>query len=131
MELLSMLRHGQIKRTGYGIALWAVPYALSIPLLPLMKSDPLVFKNIMAITGLVLGSILAILYFRSVERNYLEESALLAVTWVVVNWILDFGGILPFSHQTISEYFTQIGIEYIGIMAPIVAIGYLLDLKTK
>ena len=33
-----------LRRAGYGIVLWAVPYAAAVPMLPILHSAPLVFK---------------------------------------------------------------------------------------
>lgn len=118
-----------LKRIGYGVILWAVPYGASIPLLPVMESSPMTFKALMVFIGSIVGAVLAVYYFLSVEENYLRESVVLACTWLVVNWALDFVALLPFSHQTLPQYFMEIGIEYIGFMAFVIGIGYLLEKK--
>ncbi len=123
--------HGSVRRIGYGIALWAIPYAVSIPLLSLRTSDPLVFKSILVVVATILESLLAVLYFKKIQGDYLRESIILAVTWMVVNWLLDFAGIIPFAGISVARYFMEIGVEYIGMAAPVLALGYLLELKTK
>lgn len=118
-----------LKRIGYGIILWTVSYGASIPLLPVMESAPMTFKALMVFIGSIVGAVLAVYYFLSVENNYLREAIVLTCTWLAVNWVLDVVALLPFSHQTFSQYFMEIGIEYIGMMAPIIGIGYLLEKK--
>lgn len=119
-----------LRRIGFAVVLWVVPYVAAIPLLPLMRSDPMTFKAIMVLIGSLLGAVLSVLYFLGVSKGYLKESIALAATWLVVNWALDLVALLPFSGQTLPQYVTQLGIEYIGLMAPVVAIGYLLEKKT-
>lgn len=118
-----------LKRIGYGVILWAVPYGASIPLLPIMESAPMTFKALMVFIGSITGAVLAVYYFLSVEKNYLREAVVLACIWLGVNWALDFVALLPFSHQTLPQYFMEIGIEYIGFMALVIGIGYLLEKK--
>ena len=119
------------KRIGFGIILWAVTYAASIPLLPLSQSDPQAFKSLVIAVSTILSSIITVIYFRSIASKYFREAILVAITWVIVNWALDFVALLPFTHQTLPQYFLEIGLAYIGFMAPILAVGYLLDRKNN
>lgn len=119
------------KRIGFGVILWVIPYAAAVPLLPVMQTHPLFFKTLMITIASITAAVLAVIYFSKTEKAFLKEAAFLAVAWVLVNWGLDFVALLPFSHQTLSQYFMDIGLEYVAMMAPIIAIGYLLDLKTR
>ena len=116
-------------RIGFGIILWTVTYAASIPLLPLSQSDPSAFKSLVIALSTVLSSIITVVYFQSVPARYLREAGIVAITWVLTNWMLDLVALLPFTHQTLPQYFLEIGLSYIGFMAPIIAVGYLLDKK--
>lgn len=118
-------------RIGLGIVLWAVLFAASIPLLGLNTSDPLAFKAIMACLGSLIGGIAAAVYFLSVHEHYLREAIITAITWMVVNWLLDYVALLPFTHETVPQYFMHIGVEYIGMFGSLVAIGYLLQRKLQ
>ena len=120
-----------LKRIGYGVVVWALLFAAAIPLLPLQESDVAAFKAVMATLGVLTGAAFAVPYFRSVESNYLREAILTALTWMAVNWLLDVVALLPFTQQSFPQYFMQIGIEYLGMFGILVAIGYLLEKKTK
>lgn len=120
-----------IKRLGYGLALWAVTYAVAIPLLPVQKADPIAFKAIVMSIALVVSSVVIVLYFKTVMKDYFSESIKVAVTWTLLNWILDIVALLPFTHQSLPTYFFQIGIEYAAGAAPILAVGYLLQHKSS
>lgn len=117
------------KRIGFGIVLWAVTYAASIPLLPLKETSPDGFKSLVISIASVLSAVITVIYFMGVKENYLRESFVVALAWLVVNWLLDFVALLPFTGQTLPQYFLEIGLSYIGFMAPVLAIGYLLDRK--
>ena len=116
-----------LKKIGYAIVLWAIPYVTSIPLLPLLRSDPFFFKTIMIVEGSIVGGILAATYFMGVKRDFLREGITLAVVWIVVNWILDYGGVVYFTHMPVARYFIEIGLSYLAMAAPTVAIGYVME----
>ena len=116
-----------LKRIGFGVILWAVPYVTAIPLLPLMQSDLIFFKTIMIVEGALLGALLTAIYFTRVQANYLREGILLAAIWITLNWLLDFVALLPFTHQTVPRYFMEIGLRYLAIAAPTVAVGYVMQ----
>lgn len=117
------------KRLGFAVVLWAILFVAAIPLLPLQASNLAAFKAVMATLGSLVGGGLAGFYFLAIERDYLREAIVTAVTWVVVNWLLDVVALLPFTHQSILQYFMEIGIEYLGMFGPMLAIGYLLEKK--
>jgi len=54
---------------------------------------------------------------------------LLATTWAVLNWAFDLVALLPFTHQTLPQYFLEIGIEYLASCAYVIAVGVLLKAK--
>jgi peptidoglycan/LPS O-acetylase OafA/YrhL len=119
------------RRIGYGIILWALLYAAAIPLLPLAQNSEAAFKATIFCIASIVGGIFVTLYFSSVERDFLKEAITLAITWIIVNWALDVVALLPFTHQTIPQYFFEIGIEYLGMLGTILPVGYLLDQKTQ
>jgi hypothetical protein len=118
-----------LKKIGFGIILWAVPFLVSIPLVPLMQSDQTFFKTIMIVVGTVTGGVLAALYFVRVERDFLREGVLVAVIWIAVSWILDFAVLLPLAGYSPGRYFLEIGLRYLAMAAPPVAIGYVLQAR--
>jgi len=120
-----------IKRIGFGLIALAIPYAASIPLLSLQGSNLAIFKALMATIGILTVVSLVVIYFRSVEKNYLRESVYVAGTWVALNWALDFVALLPFTGQTVSQYFFEIGVEYLGGAAIVIGVGYLLGGKLE
>lgn len=115
-----------LKRLAYGAILWLVPYVTAIPLMPLMHSDNALFKTIMIVEGALVGAALTAHYFEGVERDYLREGLLLAAIWIGLNWLLDLIALLPFTRQTIARYLAEIGLRYLAIAAPAVAVGYVL-----
>ncbi len=116
-----------LKKIGFGIILWAIPYATAIPLLGLNQSDQLFFKTIMIVEGSIVGAVLAAVYFVRVRRDFLREGLVLGAVWIVVNWILDYAGLIVLTGMPLGRYFAEIGLRYIAMAAPTVAIGYVLE----
>ncbi len=118
-----------MKKIGYGLVLWVVPYVTAIPLLPLMKSDLIFFKTIMVVEGALLGGVLAALYFREVQKDFLREGMIVATVWIILSWLLDFVALLPFSGHSIPRYFIEIGLRYFAILSPVGAIAYVIHAR--
>ena len=120
-----------LKKIGYALILWAIPYVTAIPLMPLMKTDLILFKTIMIVEASILAAILAVIYFDGVKTDYLKEGIILGVVWVAVNWLLDFVALLPFSKMPLDRYFLEIGLRYLMGLSLTIAIGYALSKKVK
>lgn len=120
-----------IRRIGYGLALWAIPYVTAIPLLPLMQRDLVFFKTIMIVEGTLVGAVLTALYFLKVEKDYLREGIVLAAVWILLNWALDFVALLPFTKMPLDRYFIEIGARYLAMASPTVVAGFLLERRDR
>ncbi len=120
-----------LKKIGYGLILWVIPYVTAIPLLSLRQTDPVFFKTIMIVEGALVGGILSALYFQRVRGGFLREGVITSVVWMLVNWGLDLVALLPFTGHTIPRYFIEIGGLYVAMAAPLVAIGYVLEHRSQ
>ncbi len=120
-----------MKGIGYGAILWMSPYVTAIPLLSLMKTDLLLFKTIMMLEGALVGAALMVWYFLDVKGEYLREGIRLAAVWMLVGWLLDFVALIPFAELTLPRYFIEIGLRYLAIAAPTVAVGFVLERRAR
>jgi hypothetical protein len=120
-----------LKKIGYGLILWVIPYVTAIPLLSLRQTDPVFFKTIMVVEGALVGGILSALYFQGVRGGFLREGVITSVVWMFVNWGLDLVALLSFTGHTIPRYFIEIGALYVAMAAPLVAIGYVLEHRSQ
>jgi len=120
-----------LKKIGYGFIVWLIPFGSAIPLLGIMQTDPIFFKTLMIVIGGITAGVCVVLYFNKIEKDFLKEGIVLGIVWMAVSWILDYFVLLPLSKMPLSRYFLEIGLRYIGILAPTVAIGYVLSKKVK
>lgn len=118
-----------LKKIGYGLIIWVVPYVSAIPMIELMKSDPIFFKTLMILIGGLVGVLCTIQYFKNVEKDFLKEGIILGLVWITLNWLLDYVMLIPFAKLTISRYFMEIGLRYLAMLAPTVTVGYVLSKK--
>ena len=117
------------RRIGLGVILWFVPYAAAILMLGYAHAHPLGFKAAEVCIATLTMAGLVVWYFRDVERDFLREAVLTAATWAVINWALDLVALLPFTHQSLPQYFLEIGIEYLAACAYVIAVGAILAQK--
>jgi len=120
-----------LRRVGYGVILWVIPYVTAIPLLSMRQTDPIFFKTIMVMEGALVGGILSALYFQGVRGRFIREGIITSVVWMFVNWGLDLVALLPFTGHTVPRYFIEIGALYLAMAAPLVAIGYVLEHRSQ
>ena len=116
---------------GLGVVTWAVPFILSIPLLPLMQSDPAFFKTIMIVTGSFTGMIATVYFLKNSKKDPLREGIVLGINWLLINWILDLVILLPFTKQAVPRYFMEIGLEYLAIPIMTIGVGYALKAHNR
>lgn len=112
------------RQLGYGMIVWAVPYATSLTMIPLIQRDPIFFGTIMIVEGSIVGTLLAVAYFEHTPRGDARHGFLLGSVWMIENWLLDLVGVVPFTQTTISRYFLNIGLRYVAMVAIATAIGY-------
>lgn len=120
-----------LKKVGYGLILWVIPYVTTIPLMGLMQTNLILFKTIMIVEGTIVGGVLSALYFQGVTSQFLREGLITSAVWIVMNWVLDFVALLSFSGHSVSRYFMGIGDRYLTIAAPLVAIGYVIEDRSQ
>lgn len=92
--------------------------------------DIFLIKTIMIVVSSAIGGFLLVKYFQTVEKNYLKESILLWLIWLVMNWFLDFAILIPMSGMVFQDYVIQIGLRYLMIPIFSISIGTILSKKS-
>lgn len=120
------------KNIFFGFLVWLIPFAISFAFVSPsgeLKIDKIFFKTIMIIAGTFIGVSLIVKYFKTVENNLLKEGIFLGLSWLLINWILDFFVVIPMANISYPTYFTEIGLRYLNF--PIISIGIAYLLKYK
>ena len=114
----------------FGILAWLIPFIASIFFYSRegeLQIDIFLFKSIMIVVGSITGAVLLVLYFRTLEKNYLKEGIVVGVLWFAINILLDLVVLIPMSGMSVGDYFAAIGIRYLVIPVMAIAIGYVAD----
>ena len=117
----------------FGFLVWLIPFLVSFLIFPLRESDsyrPL-FESIMPLALTITVVIFSVLYFKKLEKNYLNESILVGFVWLIINIIIDLIMFLPESPMQMSfvNYMMDIGITYLIIPTIVIGAGYLIEKK--
>lgn len=122
-----------LKLALYGLLIWAVPYIISMGLYPtgIMTSEPLFFKSLMVTIGGITGLIASVFYLRSLKNIDLRQAWIAFGVWLIINWVLDFVFLIPYSGQSVLQYFKEIGLDYLAGMSYPLAVAYTMCCKTK
>jgi EamA domain-containing membrane protein RarD len=115
---------------GYGVALWAIPFAISFLIFPLKESGSPLFETIMPVTLTFCVTVFTILYFQKVESEFRSESIKIGVIWLLISIVIDLTIFMwgPMK-MTFIAYMLDIGLTYIIFPIVTVGAGYILENK--
>lgn len=112
---------------GYGILLWFIPFIIACCIFSIQQTDEHFFKTLMIVTSTVTGVVLINYTFHGVKNSYIATGIYHGITWLIINWVLDFFVLLPLSGQSVDRYFLETGLRYLN--APIMTIGFAFALE--
>ena len=120
-----------LKMGLFGFLVWMMPFLVSLLIFSFHESNRPLFESIMPLVLTITVVIFSILYFKKLEKDYLNESILIGIVWFVINIIIDLIMFLPDSPMQMSfvDYMMDIGITYLIIPTVVIGIGYLLEKK--
>lgn len=117
----------------FGLIVWLIPFIVSFAFVDRNGNFLIAetfFKSITIVTGGIVGVLLAIQYFKGVETDFVREGVILGTIWLVINLAIDlslvYSGFFP---MTVTQYFTDIGMRYLGMPIYTIGMGYILMQK--
>jgi uncharacterized membrane protein YpjA len=101
----------------FGLLSWFIPFAMSLVLFPIRKSNAPLFSALMYLMVLVTAGVLLINYFRKRPVS-LREALLVGALWLVMNLLLDYPKFAygPMRMSAV-RYCSEIGIVYLTFPA--------------
>ena len=109
------------RAVGLGLLSWLIPFAVSLALFPVKRSNAPLFETLMSLVVLVTAAALLKIYFRN-RRASVTEAAIVGGLWFLANLVLDYP---MFSYgpmqMTAASYYSEIGLSYLAF--PIFALG--------
>ena len=121
-----------IKNIVFGFISWLVPFVAAFFFYTRegqLTIDQFFFKSIMEVIGAICGAVLLYLYFKKVEKHFLQEGIILGLSWYIINVLMDILILLRMSGMSIGTYFIQIGFSYLVILVMAVSAGACLSLR--
>lgn len=115
-----------------GIAIWAIPFITGMFFYSRdgqLLVDVFLFKTVMVVLSCLLGCVFLIWFFKRVKTNYLKQGFVVGLSWLAINWLLDFIILIPMSKMSISDYFIQIGLRYLVMPIISISMGYIIQNK--
>jgi len=112
-----------------GFLVWLL---ISVAIFPIRRSNRPMFESIMGIVVALAAASFLNLYFRTVERRFAFEGALLGMLWCALCVLCDLPLFLcgPMK-MPMGAYFSEIGSGYLMIPAVSIPVGVLLDRKRE
>ncbi|HEX7456393.1 MAG TPA: hypothetical protein VF303_02920 [Candidatus Nanoarchaeia archaeon] len=115
----------------YGVLIWAIVFAVSFAVFPIHDSNRPLFESVMPVAIAVSVVFFSGLYFRRIDKGFLNEGIKLGLLWLVINIAID---VPLFStgpmKMTLAEYVSDIGATYLIIPVITIGAGFLLERRT-
>jgi hypothetical protein len=111
---------------------WMIPFLVSLVIFPLKYSLNPLFESIMPVIIAMSVVTFSYLYMKGIDKNYLGDSLIIGVSWLIISLIIDLILFLPASPMQMSftAYFIDIGTTYLMIPVITLGFGYLLQSKS-
>lgn len=106
----------------FGLIVWVIPFIVAMIIFPLRETERPLFESIMPIVLCLTAIIMANIYFKNVELNFIKEGIYLGVLWFIMCIIID-QAFFSWGPQKMGfiDYVKDIGLTYVII--PVITIG--------
>ena len=122
----------KLKIVLYGFLTWLIPFVASWPFYTMdgqPKIDLFFIKTILMVVFSIFGVILLLIYFKSIDKNYVREGIIVGLIWLAINWFFDLIILVPMAQMGIWTYFSQIGLRYLLIPTMSISLGIIGKMK--
>jgi len=100
-----------------GLLSWVIPFAISLSIFPLKKSNAPLFGTVMGLVVLLTAGALLKVYFRRRQAT-VQEAVMAGALWLAMNLLFDYP---MFAYgpmrMTASAYYSEIGLSYLAFPA--------------
>src|SRR5678815_606413 len=110
------------REIGFAVMAWLVPFAVSVCIFPLKKSNAPLFDSLMGVTLAASTVVLGCVYLRRAGADVLPKGVRIGLAWMAANWLLD--GLMFSSgpmKMALGQYIMDIGSAY--LMIPVITVG--------
>jgi hypothetical protein len=121
LEIVLMNKY--LKIVLYGFLVWLVPFVVSFFIYPLKTAGSPLFESIMPLVISLTVVVLAFLYLKNLEGDYVKEGVMIGVVWFIISIVIDLLLFLSPSamQMRLIDYMADIGVTY--LMIPFITVG--------
>jgi hypothetical protein len=98
---------------GYGLALWALPFLISVLLFGVRESN----RALITVIGVTVAVAASLLYFRDRRTAGLREGLTLGFAWAAISVAIDLPIFLYVFHMALPDYAADIALTYLAFPA--------------
>ena len=111
------------KIINYGLLVWLIPSLITVILGSFLAAMN-IFEIVSAAAIAVIVIIFSYLYFKGITENFIKESILIGISWLIISIVLDIILIfLGISQLTLIDYAMYVAPLYIIIPAITIGLG--------
>ena len=116
----------------FGFLIWLIPFMVSFLIFGLHEDHRSLFESIMAVAVTLSVVIFSVLYFKTVDKDYIKEGVMIGMIWLIINLILDLIIMVLLEspmQMSIGDYMMDIGLTY--VILPVITIGFGMILEKR
>lgn len=106
---------------GYGVAVWAIPFAASFVLFGIHETNRALFESLITVVGVGIAVLAALLFFRDVPRPDGRQGLILGLAWAAISVAIDLPVFLGVFRMALPDYTADIALTYLAF--PAITIG--------
>ena len=115
------------KIINYGLFVWLIPSLITVILGPFIAAMN-IFEIVSAVAIAVTVIVFSYLYLKGITENFIKESVLVGISWLIISIVLDIILILlGISQLTLTNYTIYVAPLYIIIPAITIGLGLYLN----
>ena len=116
----------------FGFLIWLIPFIVSFLIFGLHEDHRSLFESTMAVAVTLSVVLFSVLYFKTVDKDYIKEGVIIGMIWLIINLILDLIIMVLLEspmQMSIGDYMMDIGLTYVII--PVITIGFGMILEKR
>ena len=111
------------KIINYGLFVWLIPSLITVILGPFIAAMN-IFEIVSAVAIAVTVIIFSYLYLKGITENFIKESVLIGISWLIISIVLDIIMVmLGISELSLNNYMAYVAPLYVIIPAITIGLG--------
>jgi hypothetical protein len=105
------------RAVGYGVALWLVPFVVSLLLFGIRENNRALFESLITVVGVAGAVTASLLHFRDISKPGMAVGLEVGVAWAAISIIIDLPIFLGLFGMSLPDYAADIALTYLAFPA--------------